>query len=253
MNEFVVAERQGALLKLCLQRPEKYNALTNAMYEALADALIAAEANEEVQAVLLSGSTTCFTSGNDLRDFLENPPSALDAPAFRFMEAVINLSKPLVAAVCGPAIGIGSTLLPHCDQVFITRQSKLSMPFVALGLCQEFGASLTFTSLLGPVRAARLLFSGELFNGQQALDWGLANAAFDDGESCLSAAHDYANQLLTQPQAALRQCKRLHRTPQREALRSIMREENLAFIDSLRNPQTREAIEAVLARSKSRT
>lgn len=242
----IQAHVHSGVLTLRLERPEKFNALTNAMYDSLADRLFDTNRDDDVRAVLITGGDTCFTSGNDLRDFLESPPRDLDAPAFRFMRAVIELEKPLIAAVCGAAIGIGTTLLPHCDLVYITRSSKLSMPFVRLGLCQEFGASLVMPGILGATRAARLLLCGDSFSGQQAADWGLATEAFDSAEQCLAAAREQAHRLAQQPAGALRDSKRLLRAPQLEALRHTIREENQTFIARLQSEEARNALHAMV-------
>ncbi|MDH0426647.1 enoyl-CoA hydratase-related protein [Stutzerimonas stutzeri] len=250
MIETIHSELSEGVLTLRLNRPEKYNALTNAMYNSLADTLFAANRNADIRALLITGGERFFTSGNDLKDFLESPPTHLDAPAFRFMKAVIELEKPLVAAVCGAAIGIGTTLLPHCDLVYITRNSKLSMPFVKLGLCQEFAASLMMPSILGPVRATQLLLGGDTFSGQQAADWGLANAAFDSSVECLEAAQAQARKLADAPQEALRTSRRLLRAPRLSPVRNTIREENEAFIARLQAEETRNALQAMVNGSK---
>ncbi len=250
MIDTIHSELSEGVLTLRLNRPEKYNALTNAMYNKLADTLITANRDADVRALLITGSERFFTSGNDLRDFLDSPPTHLDAPAFRFMKAVTELDKPLVAAVCGAAIGIGTTLLPHCDLVYITRNSKLSMPFVKLGLCQEFAASLMMPNILGPARAAQLLLGGDSFSGQQAADWGLANAAFDSAMECLEAAQYQARKLADAPQEALRTSRRLLRAPRLDCVRNIIREENEAFIARLQTEETRTALHAMVNGSK---
>lgn len=252
MSEQILFDCSEGILTLQLNRPEKHNALTNSMYSALADALLVANHDDAVQVVIITGGESCFTSGNDLMDFLDTPPTNLEAPAFRFMASVIDLEKPLIAAVCGAAIGIGTTLLPHCDLVYITRQSKLGMPFVKLGLCQEFAASLLMPQILGPLRASELLLTGENFNGQSASDWGLANAMFEHADECLQAARLRARQLCNLPQTALRDAKRLLRTPQRCAVRDILRQENLSFISALQSDDARRALKALVSGAKSK-
>ncbi|MGV8891078.1 MAG: enoyl-CoA hydratase-related protein [Pseudomonas sp.] len=239
------------VLTLALHRPEKYNALTNAMYVDLADALFVANQDPDIRAIVITGGPQIFTSGNDLVDFLESPPQHLDAPAFRFMRAVIELEKPLIAAVCGAAIGIGTTLLPHCDIVFITRTSKLSMPFVNLGLCQEFAASLMMPSILGSVRAAQLLLGGDVFSGQQAVDWGLANAAFDEPEACLEAAQQQARKFALASAGALQASKKLLRAPRLNAVRDTIRQENEVFISLLQTDEAKSALHAIVNRTKA--
>lgn len=253
MIETIQADNHAGVLTLRLHRPEKYNALTNAMYTALAETLFAANRDDAVRVVLITGGESCFTSGNDLKDFLESPPTHLNAPAFSFMKAVIELEKPLIAAVCGAAIGIGTTLLPHCDLVYITADSKLSMPFVKLGLCQEFAASLMMPGILGSVRAAQLLLCGDVFSGQQAADWGLANAAFASAEECQAMALKQAHKLAQVPQQALHTSKRLLRAPRLSTVRNMIREENEAFIASLQTAEARTALAAVLGAGKAKT
>jgi enoyl-CoA hydratase/carnithine racemase len=136
-----------------IARPEKKNAITQAMYQAMADALRAADADKAVRAVLITGQPGIFTSGNDLEDFMGRPPRGDDAPVFQFMHALVDSSKPVVAAVTGAAIGIGTTLLLHCDLVFVADDARLAMPFVGLGLVPEFASSLVVPQLMGNRRA----------------------------------------------------------------------------------------------------
>ncbi|CAI3800509.1 1,2-epoxyphenylacetyl-CoA isomerase [Pseudomonas sp. MM223] len=175
MNDLITRELDQGLLTLAFNRPDKLNALNTAMYQQLGDLLLAAGEDPGVDAIILTGGAHCFTAGNDLRDFLDNPPTDLDSPVFRLMRVVMGLDKPLIAAVSGAAIGIGATLLLHCDQVLVSRSTKLRMPFAPLGVCPEFGASLLLPRLLGQARAARLLLANELLDGEQAVAWGLAN------------------------------------------------------------------------------
>lgn len=249
VNTLVLHQRNGAVLTLTLNRPDKLNALSNAMYTRLADLLFAAAEDPETSVIIITGGEQCFTSGNDLQDFLEHPPTDLNSPAFRLMQAVVELEKPLIAAVCGAAIGIGTTLLLHCDQVLVTRNAKLRMPFVHLGLCPEFGASLLLPQLIGPTRAARLLLWGDSLDGTQAVDWGLANEVLDDGEHCLAMAQRLAEQLLKLPQEALLHTKRLLKQPQLETLKATLRRENLQFIECLNSPPAQQALNAMLNRS----
>lgn len=249
MTDLIKQELNDGVLTLTIDRPDKLNALTNAMYMRLADLLFAADENDEVRVIIVTGGPNCFTSGNDLVDFLKEPPTHLDSPAFRFMRAVTHLQKPLIAAVCGAAIGIGTTLLLHCDQVLVTRNAKLRTPFVNLGLCPEFGASLLLPRLLGQARAARLLLLGDGLDGAQAVEWGLANEAFDDGEQCLAAARKIAQRLLAMPQQALRQSRHLMKQPGMEELQATLREENTLFIQRLNSDEAKTALNALLNRS----
>jgi enoyl-CoA hydratase/carnithine racemase len=249
ITDLIKADQRDGVLTLTIDRPDKLNALTNAMYTRLADLLFAADEDDAVRVVILTGGPNCFTSGNDLVDFLEHPPTHLDSPAFRLMRAVTHLQKPLIAAVCGAAIGIGTTLLLHCDQVLVTRNAKLRMPFVNIGLCPEFGASLLLPRLLGQARAARLLLLGEGLNGSEAVAWGLANEAFDDGEQCLVAARQIAQRFLAMPQQSLRQSRLLMKQAGMAELQATLREENTLFIQRLNTDEAKTALNALLNRS----
>ena len=249
MTDLIKQTHRDGVLTLTIDRPDKLNALTNGMYTRLADLLFAAEENDEIRVVIVTGGPNCFTSGNDLVDFLQEPPTHLDSPAFRLMRAVTHLQKPLIAAVCGAAIGIGTTLLLHCDQVLVTRNAKLRTPFVNLGLCPEFGASLLLPRLLGQARAARLLLLGDSLDGNTAVAWGLANEAFDDGEQCLAAAEKIAQRFLAMPRQALRQSRQLMKQPGMEELQATLREENTLFIQRLNSDEAKTALNALLNRS----
>ncbi len=249
MTDLIKQEHRDGVLTLTIDRPDKLNALTNSMYTRLADLLFTANEDDAVGAIIITGGPNCFTSGNDLVDFLQEPPKHLDSPAFRLMRAVTHLQKPLIAAVCGAAIGIGTTLLLHCDQVLITRDAKLRTPFVNLGLCPEFGASLLLPRLLGHARAARLLLLGDSLDGSEAVAWGLANQVFDDGEQCLAAAAKIAQRFLAMPQQALRQSRQLIKQPGMEELQATLREENTLFIQRLNSDEAKTALNALLNRS----
>ena len=249
MTDLIKQEHRDGVLTLTIDRPDKLNALTNSMYTRLADLLFAADEDDSVGVIIVTGGPTCFTSGNDLVDFLQEPPTHLDSPAFRLMRAVTHLQKPLIAAVCGAAIGIGTTLLLHCDQVLVTRNAKLRTPFVNLGLCPEFGASLLLPRRLGQARAARLLLLGDSLDGNEAVAWGLANEAFDDGEQCLAAAEKIAQRFLAMPAQALRQSRQLMTQAGMAELQATLREENLLFIQRLNSIEAKTALNALLNRS----
>jgi enoyl-CoA hydratase/carnithine racemase len=177
-----------------IARPEKKNAITIAMYQAMADALAAAAADAGVRAVLITGQPGVFTSGNDIEDFMARPPGqgsdALDSPVFRFMRALLDIDKPVVAAVTGAAIGIGTTLLLHCDLVYVSDEARLAMPFVGLGLVPEFASSLVVPQLLGRVKAAEKLLLGDPFTAAEAVECGIANAVLPAGEVVNHARRD---------------------------------------------------------------
>lgn len=248
MSECVIVEREAGLMTLRLHRPDKKNALTRAMYSAMGDALLSADADPSVRAVLITGGAECFTSGNDVADFLQAPPSGLDSPVFTFMRALFELKKPIVAAVAGPAVGIGTTLLLHCDLVYVSCTAKLKMPFVSLGLCPEFGSSLILPRLLGHAKAAELLLLGESFTGTQAAAWGIANAALEDGAATLVKAREMALRFSQLPPSAVEVSKRLMQAPGREALRQVIIDEGELFTQRLRTPEAIEALSAFIQR-----
>ena len=248
MTDAIQIEHERGLLTLRLNRPDKKNALTRAMYSQLGEALKQADADPQVNAVLITGSSECFTAGNDIADFLEQPPSALDSPVFRFMLALLDCRKPVVAAVAGAAVGIGTTLLLHCDLVYVSRDARLRMPFVNLGLCPEFGSSLILPRLLGHARAAELLLLGEGFNGEQAAAWGIASEALGSGEEALAKAREVALRFEALPPEAVRISKQLMKGPDRESLRRAIEEEGALFIQRLRSPEALAALSGFINR-----
>jgi enoyl-CoA hydratase/carnithine racemase len=250
MSEHVLVEREGGLLTLRLNRPDKMNALTRAMYSQMAEVLDAANEDRAVRAVLITGGAECFTSGNDVADFLQAPPTGMDSPVFQFMRALFDFGKPVVAAVAGPAVGIGTTLLLHCDLVYVSRDAKLRTPFVNLGLCPEFGSSLLLPRLLGQAKAAEVLLLGEAFTGARAAEWGIASGALEDGPSTVAKAREMALRFLELAPSAVADSKRLVRAPGREELRKVIEEEGALFGQRLRSPEAIEALSAFMQRRK---
>ncbi|TWC31380.1 short chain enoyl-CoA hydratase [Pseudomonas sp. SJZ079] len=248
MSEHVLVEREAGLLTLRLNRLDKKNALTRAMYSRMAEVLQQADADPSVRALLITGGDTCFTSGNDVADFLQAPPTSLDSPVFQFMRTLFEFSKPVVAAVSGPAVGIGTTLLLHCDLVYVSRDAVLKMPFVSLGLCPEFGSSLILPRLLGQAKAAELLLLGESFSGEQAVAWGIANQALANGAETLDKAREMALRFQQLAPSAVADSKRLMRAPGREELRRVIEEEGALFGQRLRSPEAIEALSAFMQR-----
>lgn len=226
-----------------IARPEKKNALTAQMYADMAAALRAAQADAAVRAVLVTGQPGIFTSGNDLEDFMKYPPGAEDAPVFAFMEAVLALDKPLVAAVTGAAIGIGCTLLLHCDAVVVSDEARLALPFVNLGLVPEFGSSLLLAQRIGHARAAQRLMLGDPFTGAEAVELGLAGAVLPPDE-VLPQARRLAARFTQLPPAAVRATKALMRAPVLPALRQALQAEREVFVQRLRSPEAMEAFQA---------
>ena len=248
MTDAILQYRERGLLTLQLNRPDKKNALTRAMYTQLAEALEHADADAGIRAVLIQGSSACFTAGNDIGDFLEQPPTSLDSPPFHFMQSLLNCRKPVVAAVAGAAVGIGTTLLLHCDLVYVSRDARLRMPFVNLGLCPEFGSSLILPRLLGHAKAAELLLLGEGFSGEQAAAWGIATEALASGEAALAKAREMAARFEDLAPEAVQVTKQLMKSVDREQLRQVIEEEGALFTQRLRSPEAVAALSAFITR-----
>lgn len=232
-----------------IARPEKKNALTSAMYSAMAEAVTNAGTDANVRALLFTGQPGVFTSGNDLEDFMQRPPAGPDSPVHRFMQALLDCDKPVVAAVTGAAVGIGTTMLLHCDLVYVSDEARLAMPFVGLGLVPEYASSLLVPALVGHVKAAEKLMLGDPFTGEQAVEMGIANAVLPAAE-VLPHARRMAERFNTLPPGAVRDAKRLMRAPQREQVRAVMAEENRIFAERLRSPEAREAFQAFFEKRK---
>lgn len=233
-----------------IARPEKKNALTVEMYQAMADAVAAAAEDGAVRAILITGQPGIFTSGNDLQDFLNRPRPDVDAsPVFRFMHALIACDKPVVVAVTGAAIGIGVTMLLHCDLVYVADDARLAMPFTSLGIVPEFASSLLVPQLMGPRRAAEKLLLGEPFTAEQAVECGIANAVLPAGE-VEAHARRMAERFNALPPGAVRDTKRLLREPQRSTLLDAVKREGAIFTARLSSAEAREAMQAVLEKRK---
>jgi enoyl-CoA hydratase/carnithine racemase len=248
MSDAIQFERERGLLTLRFNRPDKKNALTRAMYSHLAEALELADSDPEIKAVLITGTTECFTAGNDIADFIQQPPSNLDSPVFQFMLTLLECRKPVIAAVAGAAVGIGTTMLLHCDLVYVSRDARLRMPFVNLGLCPEFGSSLILPRLLGQAKAAQLLLLGESFSGEQAAQWGIATEALDSGEAALAKAREVALRFESLPPEAVRISKQLMKAADREQLRKAIEEESAQFTQRLRSPEAIAALTGFIRR-----
>jgi enoyl-CoA hydratase/carnithine racemase len=232
-----------------IARPEKKNALTMAMYEAMADAPYDAQLDSSVRAVLITGQPGIFTSGNDLEDFMKRPPQDMDSPVFKFMKALLECEKPVVAAVTGAAIGIGTTMLLHCDLVYVADDARLAMPFVGLGLVPEYASSLLVPKLVGHVKATELLLLGDPFTGPQAVEFGIANAVLPAAE-VVSHARRMAERFTQLPPGAVKDSKRLMRAPAAEQVMSVIQSEAALFGQRLRSPEAREAFQAFFEKRK---
>lgn len=247
-NEIQVSTADG-VMEIRIDRPERKNALTHAMYSAIMAAMKDAEADPSVRVMLIAGTDDCFTAGNDMGDFLNNPPIGDDSPVMQLLALLPVLEKPLIAAVNGPAVGVGTTLLFHCDLVYVGESATLQMPFANLGLSPEGGSSMILPMMVGHQRAAELLMLGEPFGAGRALELGIANAIFPDGDY-LARAREKALQLAAQPAASVRLTKRLLKASYLERLRSHMAEEGAEFSKRLTSPEAREAMQAFMEKRK---
>jgi enoyl-CoA hydratase/carnithine racemase len=230
----IAVTRQGAVTQLRFNRPAKRNALTVDMYAALADALVQAETDGTV-AVILSGAGPGFTAGNDLADFVANRPEGEEAPVARFLRGISNSTRILIAAVQGRAIGVGTTMLLHCDFVLAEQSAELRMPFTDLALVPEAASSLLVPRLVGHQRAAALLMLGEALPAAKAHEYGLVNEVVADG-TVLEQAEALASRLLAKPHSAILATKRLMKSPTRD-VPGRMAEEGAAFAAQLRTPE----------------
>jgi enoyl-CoA hydratase/carnithine racemase len=243
----IAIDTDDGVTTLTIDRAEKRNALTATMYAALADGLTTAAEDADVRVVVVRGAGAVFTAGNDIADFLNDPPTGMDSPVMRFLTTIATFPKPVVAAVRGPAVGVGTTLLLHCDLVYAGDDAVLLLPFVDLGLVPEAASSLLLPQQLGYHRAAAALLLGEPIAPAAALASGLVNAVLPAGEVD-DAARDAARRLAAKPAAALLESKRLLRSSAQEATLARMTEEAAVFERMLREPDARAAFAAFLGR-----
>ena len=245
----ILTHSEAGVLTITLNRVDKKNSLTQAMYGAIADALALATDDAAVRAVLLQGHATIFSAGNDIGDFLNGPPSTQESPVQRFLRGIAAFPKPLVAAVCGPAVGVGTTLLFHCDLVYAGDNAAFSMPFVNLGLCPEAASSLLAPKMLGYHRAAEALLLGEPFMAEAALEVGLVNRIVPPME-CNGIAQTQARKLAAKPMGALMETKRLMKLGQANQVAAQMDAENGSFRQLMQAPAAREAFTAFMEKRK---
>ncbi|HEX9080369.1 MAG TPA: enoyl-CoA hydratase [Desulfuromonadaceae bacterium] len=246
-GELIVTELSEGVFTVLLNRPEKKNALNLAMYGALAGALEEADRDDRVRAVLFTGSGGCFTSGNDIADFLQTSFLEKDGPVLRFLQALCGARKPLVAAVEGMAVGVGVTMLLHCDLAYAGEGAVFQAPFVNLGLCPEAGSTLLMPRMMGHQRAAELLLLGEPFTAGRAREVGIVNALFPDGE-VTDGARAKALRLASQPPAAVRLAKELLKRDSAATLGETVLHEAACFLERLQSPEATEALHAFMQR-----
>jgi enoyl-CoA hydratase/carnithine racemase len=238
-------DRHDRVMTIAFDRPERRNAITAAMYTAVTEALEAAAADPAVRVVLVTGSSDCFTSGNDVEDFLKNPPQADDSPVARFLPTIATFPKPLVAAPCGATVGVGVTMLLHCDVVYAGDNAKFQIPFVPLGICPEAGSSLLLPMIAGYQSAAEKLLFGEPFGADEAMRMGFVNRVLPAAEA-IAFATGRAAKLAALPPASVRTTKRLLKSAWAEPLARHMREELAHFRQLLVAPEAREAMSAFM-------
>jgi enoyl-CoA hydratase/carnithine racemase len=244
MTDHVAIARRGHVMEVRLNRPEKKNALTRTMYDAMADAFDTADQDPDIRAVVLTGSGDSFTSGNDIKDFQARAASGGQASVSRFLPTIANMQTPLIAAVNGSAVGVGTTRLAHCDLIVAARSARFTMPFTRLGLVPEAGSSLLFPHLLGYQRAGALLLLGETLDADTARDWGFVYQVVDDA-ALPEAAHALAQRVAALPPEAVRLTKRLvrHGAPD---LPGRMDEELRLFRERVGSPEAKEAFAAFM-------
>jgi enoyl-CoA hydratase/carnithine racemase len=241
------------ILTIEFDRAEKKNAITASMYQAMADALRAAEADSAVRVILIRGKDEIFTAGNDLEDFMQRPPTGgagvEPTPVFQFLDQISHASKPIVAAVSGAAVGVGTTLLLHCDFVYASETAKLSLPFAQLGLCPEAASSLLLPRLFGYQRAAEKLMLGEPFGAQEAHQLGLVTRVLPVAELHAFALQQ-ARKLAALPASSLRETKRLMKGNDVAVVEKKMIEEGEVFRRMLVAPEAKEAFTAFFEKRK---
>ena len=247
MNELIVVKNEGAVCQILFNRPEKKNAITAAMYQQMADALNEAASNVAIKVIVLGSTGENFTAGNDLADFLANPSIAKDSPVYQFLQALMHCPLPVIAAVNGFSIGIGSTLLLHCEQVFAGKDANFAFPFINLGLVPEAGSSLLLPQRVGYLKAAAWLLEGKPFGAEEALNAGFISQVVDD--DVLAAALSYATLLAGKPRDILIETKRLLRRDY-ETLQTRADIELQSFVQCLASPAAKEAMSAFLEKRK---
>jgi enoyl-CoA hydratase/carnithine racemase len=241
----IITERSGSIRRVQLNRPARKNAMTSSMYVTLADVLNDTAKDEQIRVVLWHGAGDSFSAGNDVEDFLKNPPGPGESPQSRLMTALINFDKPLVAAVQGAAIGGGTTMLTHCDFVYAGESAKFQMPFINLGLVPEFGSSYSIPARIGQLRAAELILLGVPFDARRAAELGLVTRVVPN-EDLLTTATETAAKLAQKPIGALRACKRLMKLSSRQQVEQAIKVENEEFALRVRSAEAREAFSAFI-------
>jgi enoyl-CoA hydratase/carnithine racemase len=241
----IITERADSILRIELNRPAKKNAMTASMYLTMADLLNSAAKDDQIGAILWHGAGDSFCAGNDIEDFVKNPPGRGESPQARLMDALLNFDKPIVAAVHGKTIGGGATMLTHCDFVYAGESAKFQMPFINLGLVPEFGSTCSVPASIGYLRAAELMMLGQPFDAPRAQELGFVTRVMPD-DTLLTTATETAQELAQKPASALRTCKRLMKWSIRQQVEDAMRAENDEFASRVRSAEAKEAMRAFL-------
>jgi enoyl-CoA hydratase/carnithine racemase len=250
MKGHVKASVEAGIMEVVFDRPQKKNAVSVSMYNAINEHLAEASDNPGVRVVVFRGSGGNFTSGNDLKDFIENPPDGPDSPVFRFLRTLLKFPKPLLAAIEGYAIGLGTTMLLHFDLAYAAQNAVFRFPFVGLGLVPEAGSSYLLPRTVGDKRANELLFFAERFDAGRALEIGLINEIFGADE-VYPRTMERARKLASQPSEALVATKRLLRAPLVEKIESVMANEGVAFMERLVSEEFMNAARSLLDKPKA--
>ncbi|HEY4375089.1 MAG TPA: enoyl-CoA hydratase [Burkholderiales bacterium] len=245
----VLVSKEAGVLRITLNRPEKKNSITAAMYRAFADALADARADPKVRVVLITGNSEIFTAGNDLADFRDNPPRDNSAPVFAFLTQIRECEKPMVAAVGGAAIGVGTTMLLHCDLVYVAENARFALPFTSLGLVPEAASSYLLPLIAGYQQAAELLLLGEPFTAARAKQAGFVTEVLPP-DQVLPAAEKAAARLAALPPSSVQATRALLKGAHAGQVARQMHEENERFRLMLTEPAAREAFEAFFAKRK---
>ena len=245
----IVTARSGNILSIQLNRTAKKNAMTSSMYIEMAELLDGSAKDDQIRVLLLHAAGDSFSAGNDPEDFMKNPPASGESPQSRLMNALINLEKPLVAAVQGAAIGGGTTMLTHCDFVYAGESAKFQLPFVNLALVPEFGSSYLLPQRFGYLRAAELILLGQPFGALRAAELGLVTSVVPD-QKLLATATETAQTLAKKPAGAVHASKRLMKGAFREQLEQAVKFENQVFAERVRSDEAKEAFRAFFAKRK---
>jgi len=248
-NNEIITESRDRILRIKINRPEKKNALTRAMYAVMADAITRADDDNSIRAVFIQGTADCFTAGNDLKDFQAFRQDGNNKDVSNFLSTISRAKKPIVAAVGGVAVGVGTTMLLHCDLVYAGEGAKFILPFVALGLCPEAASSFLLPKLIGHQRASELLLLGEPLSATEACEIGLVNAVYPDAEF-IDRAYVQAEKLAHQPPASVRITKALLKNSISQYIADTMAEERKHFSERLTSGECDEALTAFFERRK---